>query len=144
MTKEKERHNHENEIIILRIDKGNKIVKNIVKFCSDNEITGAWISGLGAVSKATVGLYDLDTKEYHKKELEGPFEIANLVGNIGVVGNETRAHLHIVLTNSKMQAFGGHLDEATVAATCEIKLEILEVELKREHDDKIGLDLINL
>jgi len=132
------------EIMILRINKGSKIVKSIVDFCSKNEIDGAWVTGLGAVSKATVGLYDLETKGYHKKDLKGPFEIASLVGNVGVARKKTRAHIHVVLTDKKMKAFGGHLDEAVVAATCEVKLEILEVELTRKHDEEIGLDLINL
>jgi len=140
----KQNHQHENKTMILKIDKGNKIVENIVKFCEDNNIAGAWVSGLGAVSKATVALYELETKKYYKKDLKGPFEIANLVGNIGKVGNEIRAHLHIILTNKEMKAFGGHLDEAVVAATCEIKLEILEADIIRKRDDKIGLDLINL
>ncbi len=143
-TMKKHDHEHDSEIMILRIDKGNKIVENIVKFCDDNQIDGAWISGLGAVSSATVGLYDLNTKEYHKKDLKGPFEIANLVGNVGTVKGKTRTHIHVVLTDGEMKAFGGHLDEAVVAATCEIKLEILEVEITRKRDQEIGLDLINL
>lgn len=137
-------HDHHSDVMILRIDKGEKIVESIVSFCRDNKINGAWISGLGAVSSATLGLYDLGSKEYHTKDFEGPLEIANLVGNVGVVEKKTKAHIHAVFSDKNMEAIGGHLEEATVAATCEIKLEILDVELTRKKDENIGLDLISL
>jgi len=147
MSKEKN-HNHdeknESKVIILRIEKGNSIVENIIKFCTDNKIYGAWVSGLGAVSTVTLGLYDLGLKKYHKKTLQGPFEIVNLVGNVGKMDEKIMTHIHLVLSDKKMNAFGGHLYEAKVAATCEIKLEILDVEIIRKYNEETGLNLIDI
>lgn len=135
---------HGSEIYILRLDKGEEIVSSLVEFCKENEILGAWVQGIGAVESATLALYDLGNKEYHNKDLDGPLEIANLVGNIGTHKGEVTAHLHATLGDKDMKAYAGHLSKAIVAATCEIRLEPLDIELKRKHNKEIGLNLINI
>lgn len=137
-------HECGSDIFIARINKGEKIVHSILNFCKSNNIEGAWITGLGAISSANLALYDLENKKYIKKTITGPHEICALTGNIGIKDKEHLAHLHVVLSNEKMDAFGGHLEEATVAATCELKVEIFDHPIVRKHDEDIGLNLIEI
>ena len=71
-----------NNKIIVRIDKGEEIVESLTKVCKENNITLGSVSGIGATNKVKIGLFDVDSKEYHSKELVGNYEIAPLSGNI--------------------------------------------------------------
>ncbi len=130
------------EKMVLKLSKGEKIVSSLVDFCRQNEIFGGWLSGLGAVSQATLLVYNLEKKKYIKKEFKGKFELANLCGNIAELEGKAVSHIHVVLADEKMRAWAGHLEEATVAATCEIFLDIFEHPIERKHDSAIGLNLI--
>ena len=128
--------------LVLVLQKGDHLVGSLVSFCGKKNISSAWISGIGALSKATLALYNLENKSYSKKEIPGPLEIASLSGNVGLLNNKLVSHLHIVVSGLELQAFGGHLDEAIVSATCEIYIQILPVQIKRSHHTEIGLNLI--
>ena len=137
-------HECDSDVLIARINKGEKVMKSILNFCKNSNIDGAWISGLGAFSEARLALYDLENKKYIKKNIKGPLEICSLVGNIGIKDKEHVAHIHVVLSDNKMAAFGGHLEEATVAATCELKVEIFDHPIIRKYNKDIGLNLIKI
>ena len=85
---------HQNEVLIAKINRGEKIVASILKFCQQNKINGAWVCGIGAISEIKLALYNLDKKNYSKKRLTGPFEIASLSGNVGLLKSKHVAHLH--------------------------------------------------
>jgi len=133
-----------NNKIIVRIDKGEEIVKSLEEVCQNNNITLGSISGIGATNKATVGLFDVATKEYHSKELIGNYEIAPLSGNISTMDNKIYLHLHINLCDSNHNSFGGHLNSAIVSATCECVIDIIDGKINRKFSDEIGLNLINI
>lgn len=137
-------HECGSDILVARINKGEKVVESILNFCKSNKISGAWIAGLGALSSAKLALYDLENKKYIKKTIKGPLEICSLIGNVGIKDKEHLAHIHVVLSDEKMVAFGGHLEEATVAATCELKVEIFDHPIVRKMDEEIGLNLIEI
>jgi len=137
-------HECNSDVLIAKINKGEKIVKSILSFCKNNRIEGAWISGLGAFSEAKLAFYDLENKKFTKKDIDGPLEICSLTGNIGIKEKEQVAHIHVVLSDEKMLAFGGHLEEATVSATCELKVEIFDHPIIRKYDPEIGLNLIEI
>jgi len=133
-----------NNKIIVRIDKGEEIVKSLTKVCQDNNITLGSISGIGATNKVTIGLFDVATKKYHSKELIGNYEIVPLLGNISTMDNKIYLHLHINLCDSNHNSFGGHLNSAIVSATCECVIDIIDGKINRKFSDEIGLNLINI
>ena len=137
-------HECDSDILIARINKGEKVIESILNFCKNSGIEGAWISGIGAFASADLALYNLSKKEYTKKSLKGPFEICSLIGNVGIKDEKHIAHIHVVLSDDKMNAYGGHLNEAVVAATCELKVEIFDHPITRKHDEEIGLNLIEI
>ncbi len=129
-------------IKILVLSKGDEIVSNLIEFCRKEKITSAKISGIGAVSEAHLAFYRLDKKQFHRHVFSEPLEILSLSGNIAEFEQKIASHLHIVLGRDDFSLIGGHLDRATVAATCEIVIEAFSHKLIRRHDHEIGLNLI--
>ena len=125
----------------VRIDKGEEIVESLKKFCEKNNIKLGTITGIGATNKVTVGLFKAETKEYHSTELTGNFEIAPLHGNISTMSGKTYLHLHVNLCNKEHKSFGGHLNSATVSATFEAVIDVIDGEVDRAFSEEIGLNL---
>lgn len=100
------------------------------------------INGIGSVKGATIGFYDPKTKKYYPKELDGDYEITNLSGNISTMDGEIYLHLHISLSDSKYNTYGGHLNSAVISGTGEIVIEEIEDIIEREFNEETGLNLL--
>jgi len=127
---------------VVRIDKGEEIVQTLKKFCQENKIKLGIINGIGALNKATIGLFETKTKEYHTKELAGDYEIINLTGNISTMNKEAYLHLHITLADKNQHAYGGHLSYGIISGTGEILIEEIEGEIERKFNKEVGLNLL--
>ncbi len=126
---------------VMRIDKGEEIVETLKTFCEDEQITLGWVKGIGAVNKATVGLFETGSKKYHSIQLEGDHEITSLMGNISTMDGEVYLHLHINLSDEKYNTRGGHLTSAVISGTGEIVVEVIEGSVDRQFSEEIGLNL---
>ncbi|HHY77586.1 MAG TPA: DNA-binding protein [Clostridiales bacterium] len=127
---------------LIRMDKGEEIVENLKKFCQDHNITLGWIKGIGAVSKAKIGLLRIDEKKYYSTELDGAYEITSLLGNVTTMKGEVYLHLHINLSDEDNKTYGGHLNYAIISATGEIFIEAVDGMVDREYSDEVGINLI--
>lgn len=127
---------------VIRIDKGEEVIQTIKKVCEDNKIKLGSISGIGAANKVTIGLFDTKAKEYHSQELIGDYEITNLSGNLSTMNGEIYLHLHIGLSDSKYNVYGGHLTSAVISGTGEIIIEEINGEIEREFNKEVGLNLL--
>lgn len=128
--------------ILVRLDPGDDVVTQVSEVCKKESVRLGNVSGIGAVDKATVGLFKPDSKEYFSTTLEKPFEITNLSGNVSEMNGELYLHLHITLADIEHNAFGGHLNEAIVSATAEIWIDIVDGEVDRAFSDTVGLNLL--
>ncbi len=126
---------------IIRLDKGEELVTTIKDFCQKQNIFLGWIQGIGAVNRATIGLFETASKKYHSTELNGDYEITNLSGNISSMNNDVYLHLHVNLSDNKHQTYGGHLNSAVISATGELYIEVIEGSVERKFSDEIGLNL---
>lgn len=126
---------------VIRIDKDEEIILNIKEFCKKENIKCGSILGLGAAKYVKVGLFDTEEKVYNSKEFSGPMEITSLAGNISTQDGEVYLHCHINFCDKSMQAFGGHLNECIVGATCEVIITVIDGIVERKFDDNIGLNL---
>ena len=125
---------------LLRLEKGEEIIKTIWDFCETENIKAGYLQGIGAVSEVELALYDLSAKKYHDMTLTEPLEIVNLFATV----TSKKLHPHIVVGNKKMQCFGGHLKKGVVSATCEIILHRFKGEDLRYTDKDIGLELLDI
>ena len=126
--------------LIVRLEQGEEIVESLKTICRENNIRLGSVSGLGAVDKAVIGLYELGSKQYHSKELSKDMEITCLTGNITRMNEDVYLHLHITLADRTFQAVGGHLNYALVSCTAEIIIDIFEGQVERVFDEKVGLN----
>ena len=109
--------------------------------CERERIGLGSLRAVGAVNRVKLGLFKTAEKQYVSKELEGDYEIASLYGNISAMNGKPYLHIHAVVTDESLSAYGGHLNSAIVSATCEILLDSLDGCVEREYSEEIGLNL---
>lgn len=129
---------------IIRLDRNEKIIESIKGFCTENNIKCGYFFGIGALDEVELAHYIVDNKKYTSKVFKQPLEITNLTGNITSMDNEVYLHCHVTLGDEKMKAISGHLKEGKIAATCEIILVELGMEINRKYDGFIGLNLLDI
>ncbi len=131
-------------VTVLRLKRGKYLVESILEFCEKQNIDGAYLHGIGAVEKIEMGYYDLEAKKaYEFKEIDKYLEITNLTGNISKLDGELKLHAHITVSDKNLQAYGGHLKEATVGGTVELFI-VKTPGLVRKEDEETGLSLLEL
>ena len=129
---------------LVRIDKGEELVESLKLFASQSGVRLASITAIGAADKVTIGLFDVEAKKFHKKELTGPHEITSVSGNITTMNGEPYLHLHITVADKAHNVFGGHLVSARISATSEAVVAEVAGEVGRFRDEDLGLNLLNL
>lgn len=127
---------------LIRLQKGEKILEQLKKFCLENEVEGGFFYGLGAVSFVELALYNVETKKYYSQKFEQALEMTNITGSIGYLEKELIIHSHATFSDEKMQAIGGHLVEAVISGTAEIYFQILP-KLTKKYDEETGLKLFD-
>jgi predicted DNA-binding protein with PD1-like motif len=127
-------------VYIIRIDRGEEIVKAVNDICQKENITLGSLSGLGAVDRAKLGLYSIEKQEYIVNEFEGEYEITSLIGNVTTKDGVPYLHMHMTIGDITGAVAGGHLSEAHVSATCEIVIRTAEGTIERELNSAIGLN----
>ncbi|TSC94823.1 MAG: hypothetical protein Athens101428_164 [Candidatus Berkelbacteria bacterium Athens1014_28] len=132
------------DIKIIRLKKDDDVILGIINFCQKNKITYGWFTGLGAVENAEISIYDLNSKSYINKKLQGPLEIANLCGNVAKKDDQIVIHCHTTLSDKNFATYAGHLNKAKVGATCEIVFLPITTKLKRKYNEEIGLNLLEI
>ena len=133
-----------NNKIIVRLDKGEELVKNLKTLCTTLDIRLGVIFGIGATDNVTIGLWNTKTKKYQSKEFTGDHEITCLMGNITQMNNEPYLHLHVTVANANQNAIGGHLSSAIISATFEGIIELIDGSIIRAYHEKSGLNLLTL
>jgi len=127
--------------IVARIDRGEEILAAIREIAGTEHIQLASVSALGATNDFTVGVYNVDEKQYHANDFKGNFEIVSLTGTINTMDGEFYTHLHMSAGDEKGQVFGGHLNRAVVSAVCEMVITVIDGVVDRRFSEEIGLNL---
>ena len=129
------------DTLIVRIDPGEEIVEQVLSVAKREDIKLASVEALGAVNDFTVGVFNTVTKEYHANRFQGFYEIVSLTGTLSVKDGETYLHLHMSCGDEQGRVFGGHLNAATVSATCEMVIRVIDGRVERAMDPAVGLNL---
>ena len=127
--------------IVARIDRGEEILAAVRVIAGAEHIQLASVSALGATNDFTVGVYNVDEKQYHANDFKGNFEIVSLTGTINTMDGEFYTHLHMSAGDEKGQVFGGHLNRAVVSAVCEMVITVIDGVVDRRFSEEIGLNL---
>lgn len=136
---------HTGRIVISRVLEGEDLFEAIRKRAADNGVEAGFFSVVGSLRHVRMGYYK--NGEYQYKHMDGPLEIVSCTGNIALTEtDEVIIHGHIVVSDEKFMAFGGHLvQESYVGATAELVIiEALDMDLRRTFDEKTKLKLLKL
>ena len=129
---------------VLRLEIGEEIVSEIKDFCARNNLFCAEVSGIGAVSEATLGFYNVRSKEYSKTVIEGPLEMVSLLGSVTQKDGEPYLHLHASFSGKDCNCLGGHLNSAVIGVTGEIFLRKIDGVINRKLQEDIGINIFDI
>ncbi len=132
-----------NQNIVLRLDPGEEILGKIKELALKEEITLASVQGIGALNEFTVGLFQIDKKEFIPNHFQGAYEMVSLLGTINTMDGSFYTHLHMSAADEKGHMVGGHLSKAVTSATCEIIITLMDGCVDRSYDENIGLNLFD-
>jgi uncharacterized protein len=124
------------------LDKGDEVVGELGKFVRDHEVEAASVTAIGAFSRAKLGYFQWETKQYKPIAVEEQVEVLSLLGDVAVGDQGPTLHLHAVLGKSDGSVVGGHLLEAHVRPTLEVILIQPPSYLRKRKDPESGLALI--
>lgn len=126
---------------VVRLDPSDEICESLLAIAKQENIALASISGIGAVHKIDIGVFDTTNKTYHSNQFEGTFEIVSLLGTLTQMNGEPYLHAHMSVGDMQGNMLGGHLTSAVVSATAEIVLHLIPGTVDREFNEEIGLNL---
>ncbi len=130
---------------IVRLFQGEDLIASLTNFCAEHRIESGRLEGIGAVSSATIGYYDLDEKEYHFTTYDDViYELVSMTGNVALVDGKAFLHVHASIAGQDLKVLGGHVQEMTVGVTVEVFLAVCDGSVVRELDEGIGLKLMQL
>ena len=129
------------DTLVIRMDRGEEIIQSLRLAAEKEGVRLASVEALGAVDDFTVGVFDTAEKQYHANHFTGPFEIVSLTGTVTTQDGKFYAHLHMSAGDREGKVFGGHLNSATVSATCEMVVRVLDGRVERQFDEEVGLNL---
>jgi predicted DNA-binding protein with PD1-like motif len=128
-----------------RLPHGKDLITSIEDFCIASDIQTATFSVIGAVSSATVGVYDQKQHVYITFTENAAMEIVNCIGNVSLKDKTPAIKSHIVLADENGKIMGGRLFSDTILFAGEIDLQEMTGEpLERVYDGKTGLRLWNI
>lgn len=114
-----------NDICYVRIDKGEKIIEQILNVCRKEHIQSCIFSGIGGCSHAALQTFIPEKGEFETHCIDGMLELVSLMGNIISEDGELIHHAHAAFAykeGSEHKMAGGHLKETTVLYTAEIEI----------------------
>jgi predicted DNA-binding protein with PD1-like motif len=130
---------------LLVLAAGEEAVAMLTEFVTATGLGAAHFTAVGAFSRAVVGFFDVERKDYRRLPVGEQVEVLSLVGNVAR-GEDGRPkiHAHVVLGTADGSARGGHLLEGHVKPTLEVVLVQSPPHLQRRMDPRFGLALIDV
>lgn len=130
---------------IVHLQKGESVCAALEQFALEQKITAARIQGIAGISEPELGCFDLSSQGFRRKKLTGYFELVSGMGNLSLTPEgKPYAHLHATLADADMQAFAGHLFDATIAVLGEFFVIPENVILQREFVPELNVAAWNL
>lgn len=129
--------------IIVRIDKGEEVLEQLREIAVKENISLAHISALGATNSFTVGVFDVNKKQFYSNDFCGDYEIVSLTGTITVMDGKPYIHIHMSAGDNKGLVYGGHLSRAVISATCEMVITVMDGFVGRKYNEDAGINIFD-
>jgi predicted DNA-binding protein with PD1-like motif len=129
-------------IFMGRVRRGGDLLGEITDICIKEMISLGRVEAIGAVTRACIGVYHQQAREYRRNIVNEPLEIVSFSGNVSTKDGQPFVHAHVLFSDIKGTAYGGHLVPGTVVFACEFVIEAFEgTDLYRKYDKETGLHL---
>jgi predicted DNA-binding protein with PD1-like motif len=122
---------------------GQKVMSGLAAFAKSHNLVAGHLTGIGAVSDATIGYFDPQSKSYLPNEEKAQAEVLSVTGNLALSNNEPFFHVHVALGRRDGSSRGGHLFEMTARPTVELVLNTYPAAVRRKIDPQSGLPLLD-
>jgi uncharacterized protein len=132
------------ERVQLRFERGEEFSAPLLAWLANEGIGYATLTGLGAVSGATISFLDADAKRYEPHELAEQMEVVSLIGNVTLRDGQPFVHAHVSLGRRDLSTVGGHLNDLSVNPTLEVWLMPEAGAVQRTFDEACGLYVMQL
>lgn len=132
------------ERVQMRFESGEHIAAPLIAWLKAERIGYATMTGLGAVSSATVSYWNGETQEYEQHDLDDQMEVVSLIGNASIKDGEPFTHIHVTLGRRDLSIIGGHLNDAVVRPNLELWLRPEAGSVERTLDVECGLYVMKL
>ncbi len=128
----------------IRLESGEHIGASLLAWLKVEGIGYATMTGLGAVSSATVSYWNAATREYEPHQLDDQMEVVSLIGNVSIKHGEPFTHIHVTLGRRDLSIVGGHFNDAVVHPNLELWVRPEAEAVERTLDEACGLYLLQL
>ena len=128
-----------NDKIFVSLQTGDLINESMWQVAVEENISNAWINGIGAIDNVEVGYMDVQNKKYQKRNFDEHYELLSLIGNITYRDGVPFVHTHVTFSDTEYNVFGGHLFDANITATGEIVLSLADSKIDRVYNENIGI-----
>ena len=125
------------------LESGEEASAALLNFATEKGLSASQFTAIGAFREVELGFFDVDKKDYERISINEQVEVLSLIGDISLGANGPKVHAHVVLGKRNGTAWGGHLLKGVVRPTLEIILTESPAHLRRRHDEKTGLSLID-
>jgi predicted DNA-binding protein with PD1-like motif len=132
----------EDNYYLLRFDKGENILDELIDFSTQKNIQAAHFTCIGSSKELILSYYNLKTKEYEDHVIQEDLEVISITGNIAYKDNKPIIHAHGVFSKHDLSTIGGHIKKLVVSATCEVSLTTFSMQITRTFDPDTGLNLL--
>ncbi|HZC44393.1 MAG TPA: DUF296 domain-containing protein [Acidobacteriaceae bacterium] len=122
---------------------GDEILSGLTQFAEENHISGARITGIGAIHDGTLAWLNPSAKKYRRIYIDQQAEVLSLLGDIAMYQGKPVVHAHMVVGFGDGTAHGGHLLEAHVWPTLEVIVTSYPRPLYKKFDPEKGIAVID-
>ncbi len=127
---------------LIRFATGEDLLESLEAVCRREGVSCGTVTLIGSVSTAVLGYYHQESCRYETFAVDEPLEIAAGIGNVSARLGAPFCHVHLVLSDARGQARGGHLMPGTIVFAAEAQLRELRGEApERVPDELTGLNL---
>lgn len=122
---------------------GEEVVSSLTALAAELKLSGSEMTAVGGFQRTKLAYFDYDAKTFRHNDIDEQVELLSLVGNIALGDDGApKLHAHVVLGRFDASTRGGHLVEAIVRPTFEVIIEESPDHLRRRHDAKTGMVLL--
>jgi len=126
------------------LETGDEVMASLKAFATEQGLTAASFTAIGAFSEAELAFFEWDSKEYLPIPVREQVEVASMSGDV-VIDHDGKpaVHVHAVLSKRDGSAVAGHVKSGIVRPTLELILTESPTHLRKKHDPETGLAFID-